>query len=372
MVTGCYFSIFATQYRSKIMGNLLNTLTTKTLVDLPEKYQKHRAYLLLEQWVKSNISRYDFDDMIIRACVDYLTVRFTTDKPYIYSSVKKYLTEQTKTRHYVQPVGLTDDEAKHMAVCEFDLTLHDVKSFRNLKKRLLPLKHYNSQLDLNNLKIIKLETALDFYKAQPELLVALLKSVRLRSEITTNIRFFGKGKNNVKFLKVFDDRKVKTWIVPKVPPVLDFLRCGGCNKGSNGNFGINDIGADLYHHGYYKVTDRGYTLNDDQHRVRFEVKIQGVYLEGITVGTVSKAIQTVSKEINFTALKPTATIKEMASYLAVEPYGLQDHKHRTKSGLLPYIESFPRLNGIKRDAFRDLTKSFKPPKSGEIFLSLHD
>lgn len=369
MVTGCYFSIFATQYRSKIMGNLLNTLTTKTLVDLPEKYQKHRAYPLLEQWVKSNISRYDFDDITIRACVDYLTIRFTTDKPYIYSSVKKYLTEQTKTRHYVQPVGLTDDEAKHMAVCEFDLTLHDVKSFRDLKKRLLPLKYYNPQLDLNNLKIIKLETALDFYNAQPELLVALLKSVRLRSEMTTNIRFFGKGKNSVKFLKVFDDRKVRTWIEPKVPLVLNYLRCGGCSNGSNGNFAINDKTADLYHHGYYKMTDRDVTLNADEHRVRFELTMQRTYLEGITVGTVSKAVQTVSREMNFTALKPTATIKEMASYLAVEPYGLEDPKHKTKSHLLPCIESYSKLNSIKRDAFRDLIKAFKMPKSGEVFPS---
>jgi hypothetical protein len=349
------------------MGNLLNTLTTKNLVDLPEKYKKHRAYPLLEQWVYSNISRYDFDDIKIKACVDFVTVRFTTNKAYLYSTVKKYLTEKTKTRHYVAPVGLTEDEAKYITACEFDLTLHDVKSYNDLRKRLLPLMHYNPQLNLDDLRIVELETALDFYNAQPELLVALLKSVRLQGDITTNIRLFGKGRNNVQFLKVFDDRKVKRWAQPTVPFVVDYLRCGGCSEGSNGNFAINDKSAHLYYHGYYKMTDAGIFLKDDEKRVRLEAKLQGMYLDGITVGTLSKAIQVVSREMRFTALKPTATIKEMASYLSVEPYGLEDPKRKTKSHLPPFIESYSKLNSIKRDAFRDLTKAFRLPKSGEFF-----
>ena len=345
----------------------ISTLSTSNINHLPEVYKRNPTYPYLKQWVYGNIASYNFSEMKIRACLDFVKVRFLTSTPYQYSQIKKFLTEKTGQVHHVQPVGLTSQEAKNQCASEFDITIHDIKSYKSLHKRLELLRHFNPTLNVSSLKIIQIEIALDFYKAEPTLLVALLKWLRLKQEHTTHVRFFGSSKESVKFLEVYDGRKVKNLIRPTFDDVYNYLMKGGCSNGSNGNFAINDVTADLYYHGYFKTTDKGQPLPKEQWRVRLEVRLQGKQLENIVVETVNIAIRSACKHLNFTCFRPYNTIptKQLAKYVWVKPFGLENTMYKTRNNLSPFLTSFTELNTLKWNTFRNLIKAFRVPKSGE-------
>lgn len=345
----------------------LSTLSTSNIHHLPETYKSRPSYPHLKEWVYGNISSYNFSEMKIRACLDFVKVRFSTSKPYMYSHIKKFMTEKTGELHHIKPVGLSSFEAKTQCASEFDITIQDMKSYKSLYKRLELLRHFNPKIDLNSLQIIQIEVALDFYNAEPTLLIALLKWLRLKQEQTTNVRFFGSTKESVKFLEVYDGRKTKNFMPPTFSHVYDFLMHGGCSNGSNGNFAINDISAAVYYHGYLKTTDRGRPLPRDQWCVRLEVRLQGDELNGIILENINLAIRSAAKYLSFTCFKPYNTIpsKQLANCIRVKPLGLENPKNKTRNNLPPFVTSFSKLNSIKMDAFRDLIKAFRIPKSGE-------
>lgn len=331
------------------------------LPHINEKWKQHRVYPIFEDMIYGNIRSYNFDEIKVKACIDFLAIKFKTDKPQLYTHIKKYMTEKTKQAHYIEPIGISLEQAQSTTVSEFKIVLHDVKSYRDLERRLDYLKYYNKSLNIYDLEVLELETALDFYGADPKILVALLKSIRLKGEIT-NVRFFGKGQSNSYFLNVYDGRKVKRWIEPNSADIYKYLDKGGCPEGSNGNFAINDKSDGRYFHGYHKKVDKNKLLPESQHRPRFEIKLQGHYLNGITLGTLSEALKRSSKELSFTAFKITATPRDFISTLEVKPYGLEYSSYKTKTNLPSYIESYSELNRIKLDAFRNLIKAFNSTK----------
>lgn len=314
---------------------------------------------LFHSWIFTNIDCYDFQmaNIKIRACIDFIDIQFETDEFHSYSNIKKYLTEQTGKSHYIKPL-----EGNLVSSKNFLIRLHDIHNMDSLSSTLAPLQHFISALSINDLHIYEIELAMDFYNAPDELTLALFKAIRLTEE-TNNIRLYGKYKKDLLFFKLKDSDKHKK-VAPTFPlHVLDFLRNGGCEKYSNGNIGINPKTAPIYYHIYLKRTDHGgCILPPDKHRIRLELNMKQSKLPEAKIGNLASVINKGSKLLQFIKLKNTANKKEKVNFYRVYPYGLEVpyyyDSQRNKRKLLPYIESNPYMNKIKRDVFKTLADKF--------------
>lgn len=296
----------ANAFQRMIIGDEYNTTSNKEskrsskkvlLIEEREKFKpkdEHRARHL------ANLSSYNFKEspsLKIKATIDFIDIRFTTDKEYNRSDLKGMLTKISGYRHYVKQV-----DAK-----TFEVRLHDVKNKKDLLKRLKPLARFNSVIDPSDFPITCIERAIDFYaedfddESLASLVIALFKSLRLSSDSHSARLYRTEGET----FKLVSDQNAP---LTHNDFVYHLMR--------GYNIGVNDEKSDeLYHHIYIKKTDtidgKLTSLPREQWRVRCELRVRGDLLlnesnEAVTLKDLKKALRAMSSVTKFVTLKEEA------------------------------------------------------------------
>lgn len=290
----------------------------------------------LETLIYSTINNYDFRAMGIKvkAQVDFLDLYFEIGKASNRHDIKKFLTEKTRTAHYIS-------EYRN----GFIIRLHDMNSIDQLRRRIQHLNHFQCKED--SFQIMEIELAIDFYRFKHKALVtALLKSIRL-PYTATNFRVF---KNQ---LGVFNP-------IPTMP--LTLIR----KIQSGYNIGINHKDADEYWHLYVKTTDHNkQPLSKSKWRIRAEKNIKYNILSGMDnrLDNLKRILLEGFKGLKFTQLEATAPqhLKELYRD-SVQPFGLEQEvrydRHRHKKALPDYIKSNTDLNQLVSSAVHNLIRNF--------------
>ena len=318
-------------------------LTNPSVGCLAQRYAD-RAKLAdeFEAEIYSDIHSYDLPRMGIQtaAVIDFMKLELFPQKETHRSLIKKYLTEKTGTRHYIE-----DSEVEIAEVgTKYVITVHDVKSAAQLCNLIEHLGHFGVNRQLIN--VVEIELSLDFYNApRKEFLIALFKSLKL-SEDTSNVRFYR--------------RKGETRDVPfNLNRTQQYLENRYC-------IGINPKGSDVYYRLYNKVTDKMLPLPPEEHRLRLEVNLHRNELEKITpnLADFEAIIREGFKYIDFTKLDEDVDESLKQEYQRhVRPHGQEVMPFRSKSGnrrTLPEgIKLNAELNKIKRTAVSNLLRNFR-------------
>ena len=290
----------------------------------------------METKIFSNIHSYDFKAMNIKikACVDFVDIYFQIEQPCTRHSIKKYLTEKTKIRHYIKECGKG-----------YIIRLHDMNSIHQINKRMDFLNHFG--LVKENLRITEVEVALDFYGYKHiALITALLKSMKLP--------------NNAENLRIFKTQTGVFTPIPSDPVVLH-------NKIENGyNIGINHKLADEYWHLYRKQTDHnGQSLPKAEWRIRAEKNVKVKILSKLDnrLVNIKRILLNCFKGIRFTQLKKDAVKQTKQLYDdKVEAYGAEKVAYldasRNLRKLHPQIKMNTELNKLVVNAVCNLGKKF--------------
>lgn len=318
-------------------------LTNPSVGCLAQRYAD-RAKLAseFETEIYSDIHSYDLPRMRIQtaAVIDFMKLELSPQKETHRSLIKKYLTEKTGTRHYIEEseVEIAEVGTKYV------ITVHDVKSAAQLYKLIEHLGHFGVNRQLIN--VVEVELSLDFYNApRKELLIALFKSLKL-SEDANNIRVYR--------------RKGEKRDMPfNLNRTQQYLKNGYC-------IGINPKGSDVYYRLYHKVVNKMLPLPPEEHRLRLEVNLHRHELEKITPNLTDfeAIIREGFKHIDFTKLDEDVDESLKQEYRRhVRPYGQEVMPFRSKSGnrrTLPEgIKLNAEVNKIKRTAVSNLLRNFR-------------
>lgn len=329
-----------------MIGDECNTTSNKESKRSSEKVlfleECEKFKLKDEQLTKrlANLANYDFNntDIIkVKAVIDFVVIQFVTDRAYKQSDLKGALTKVSGHRYFVEQVG---DQT-------FTIRLHDIKSKKDLLKRLQPLLRFNKSVDLLDLHVTCIERAIDFYISDfndeelASFAVALMKSIRLSSN-SHNIRLYrSKG-------ETFELNSNK--YAPFKHNEFVYHLAQGYNIGIN-----NEKLDDLYHHIYIKKTDtvngKFVELSRDQWRVRCELRVRGDRLlsgvdEVVAVKDLNKALRSMSRVTKFVTLKDDAI-----SYV------------RT------VFDNFPRLWGMERSTEFNAKRHKQPQLKRSVVAS---
>jgi hypothetical protein len=362
-------------------ASIINTTTplevVHAIMEALQRSCKHSVKQLeaTEQNKLCDLSQYNRTTMknagiTVKACLDFIDIKFTTTKPHNRSSIKKYLTEKTEIRHYIKVVDESDvileDKKKNDSTdctgTTFVIRLHDMENLKTLMKRLSFLKHYNANLNIADLEMIRVERAIDFYGAPHEMRTALFKAVRLSK--AENCRFYNentfplKGKTGGIF-SIFND----------------------FNDVRDGNtIYTNNKDSDHLIRLYFKTTDKGQQLDLKDQCLRFEQNYSGNKLRILNGGApvrlkdLSNVIKAMSAELKFTKLKDDVFPYFRSGYRDfVKPYGLEREsvsadkyrvkKRRDKCGnetrLSRYLETHSEFNQVIAKAQHKLAEKFK-------------
>lgn len=282
----------------------------KDLLNLRQRYADNAKRA--DDWeteIYSDIHSYDFEAMgiEIKPVIDFLTLQFEVNRPTTRSHIKKYLTEKTGTRYYIE----SDERDIKQSGDVFTIRVHDIRSKRDLKAIINCLKHYG--VNYNGVKIARIEASLDFYNAKHKaLLIALYKSLA-----------YVEGSNNE---RVYKYEKVFTPI-PKSPrTVMNKLDKGYC-------IGVNHRDALTYYRSYNKTTDRGMSLSASEHRPRTEVNCAvSEFRVNDRLINLPEIIQCAFNRLKFTRLSKSATADDKKLYRkSVDTFGKQTKEHYSKS-----------------------------------------
>lgn len=315
-------------------------LTNPSLALLEERFaNRARAVEEIEAQIYSDIYSYEWPCMGIqaKAAVDFMKLEFVPQTKTHRSMIKKYLTEKTGTRFYIEESEVDVEQAGK----KFIITIHDIKSRQQLEQILDELSHYGVNRQL--VKVVGVELSLDFYNApRKELLIALFKCLRLPKD-AQDMRVYR------------EKRKDMPVSLMKVKEYLDDFYC----------IGINHQDSDLFYRLYYKITDRQQPLPPDQHRLRLEVSLGRSEVEKFTpyLSNFKTIINGGFKHINFTELDTNVDADFRDSYRKkVKPYGQEVQPFRSRSGntrTLPEgIKTNTALNLMKRNAVSNLVRNF--------------
>lgn len=293
----------------------------------------------METKIFSNIHSYDFKVMNIKikACVDFLDIYFQVKQPCTRHTIKKYLTEKTKIRHYIKEYGNG-----------YIIRLHDMNSILQINKRMDFLSHFG--LVKGSLRITEIEVALDFYGYKHiALITALLKSIKLP--------------NNAENLRIF---KTQTGVFTPIPSDPITLH----SKIKNGyNIGINHKLSDEYWHLYRKQTDHnGLSLPEAEWRIRAEKNVKANVLSKMDnrLVNVKRILLDCFKGLRFTQLKKNIGVTTKQLYAdTVDAFGIENEAYRDVSRncrkLAQDIEMNTELNKLAVNAICNLAKNFNPP-----------
>lgn len=313
----------------------------KAITDLNIRYMEGAKLAEdLEIKIFSDIHNYEFDMLVsrIRTVIDFIELDFSTVEMVSYSQIKKYLTEKTKKKFYIEGIDRADSSKQR----NFMIRVHDVESLKDLKPILLGLSYYG--VTEHSVKVYRIETAIDFYgKNSKALLIALYKSIA-----------YEEGSNNERIYKFNIDH------VPTVPgSLLIKIMEGYC-------IGVNPKGADTYYRLYYKESDCGQQLANSQRRCRSEVNCAVSSLDvDRSIENLSKIIQASFKKITFTKMGNKATAFDLENYRnQVQRFGTKSKKHFAKSRRVRHFENtaivtHTQLNFIIRSKVRILANKFK-------------
>lgn len=316
-------------------------LTNPSLDSLAERFaDRAQATEEMEAQIYSDIHSYEWPCMGIqaKAAVDFMKLEFVPQTNTHRSMIKKYLTEKTGTKFYIEEESEVDVE---QAGKKFIITIHDIKSRQQLERILDELSHYGVNRQL--VKVVGIELSLDFYNApRKELLIALFKCLRLPKD-AQDMRVYR------------EKRKDMPVSLMKVKEYLDDFYC----------IGINHQDSDLFYRLYYKITDRQQPLPPDQHRLRLEVSLGRSEVEKFTpyLSNFKTIINEGFKHIDFTELDTNVDADFRDSYRKkVKPYGQEVQPFRSRSGnkrTLPEgIKTNTALNRLKRNAVSNLVRNF--------------
>lgn len=356
-------------------ANSLEESLSKELDDLLKSYDDEKAFDL------TNLSNYDRATMkkmkiTVKACLDFIDIKFTTTSLQDRSNIKKYLTEKTGVKHFIKVIHENDDvlenqdrndSSKNKTGKTFVIRLHDIERMDQLMSRLSFLKHYNSSLDI---EVVRIERAIDFKNTPQEMRIALFKAVKLskadncRSYNPNKITFpRGKGKLKIGGVEhLYDDCSAS------------FLSCN--------TIYINDRNETYCLRIYFKTTDsNGKPLKPEDYRVRLEQTYAGNDLlklnnnKTVMINDLENVINEMSKAkaLSFTRLRNDAFPYFICAYEKfIQPYGLEKthtisksgkkvkHRRNNRSaGLCRYLEAHTEFNQIVKDAQKELVKKFK-------------
>ncbi|MDV7434926.1 hypothetical protein R4483_18000 [Acinetobacter baumannii] len=317
-------------------------LTNPSLALLEERFaNRARAAEEIEAQIYSDIYSYEWPCMGIhaKAVVDFMKLEFVPQTNTHRSMIKKYLTEKTGTKFYIEELEVDTEQLGN----KFVITIHDVKNRRQLEQILDELSHYGLNRQL--VKVVEIELSLDFYNApRKELLIALLKSLRL-PEDAQNIR-------------VYREKGTRKDVPIDLMDMQTYIHESYC-------IGVNPKGEDLYYRLYHKVTDRQQPLPPDQHRLRLEVNLGRSKIEKFTpyLADFKTIINEGFKYIDFTELDADADASLKDTYRKkVKPYGQEIQPFRSRSGnkrtLQEGIKLNATLNRLKRNAVSNLVRNF--------------
>ncbi|HCQ9560398.1 TPA: hypothetical protein OMP85_003428 [Acinetobacter baumannii] len=326
------------------MSNIIFSpkLTNPSIPELQQRYVK-QAKLAdeLEAQIYSDIRSYDWKLMGIqaKAVIDFMKLEFEPKTDIERSLIKKYLTEKTGTRFYIQESEFNLEKVGK----KFTITIHDIKSGKQLSQIIGILSHYGVNRQL--VKVVEAELALDFYNApRKELLIALFKCLRLPQD-ARSIRVYRRKD---------ETQKVPVDLIQMQKYLNDFY----C-------IGINPRGSQRYYRLYNKVTDKKQSLPPEQHRLRLEVNLGRNELNKITpnLSDFKTIITEGFKHIDFTELGANADhLLRKKYWQQVRPYGKEVRPFRSRSGnkrVLPEgIKQNQSLNAIKRTSVSNLTRHF--------------
>lgn len=290
----------------------------------------------LETLIYSNINNYDFKAMKIKvkAQVDFLDLYFEISKASTRHDIKKYLTEKTRITHYIS-------EHKN----GFIIRLHDINSLHQLQRRIQYLHHFDC--DINSIRIMEIELAIDFYQFKHRALVtALFKSIRLPSS-TNNFR-------------VYKSKSGEFTPIPNDPLTMI------SKLNESYNVGINHKNADEYWHLYVKTTDHNkqlLPLIDWRIRAEKNIKFNVLTQMDNRLLNVRQVLSKGFKGLSFTQLKRNAPLHMKAKYKdSVNAFGQEQEiyydKSRHKRTLPEHIEKNIALNQLISNAVQNLLRNF--------------
>lgn len=335
--------VLAEERKAQEELNFIPELINPSLDYLAQRYAgRTKLADEFEAVIYSDIHSYDLLSMGIQttAVVDFIKLEFIPQPGTDRSQIKKYLTEKTGVRHYIEESNIEIAEFGR----KYSIKVHDLKSVAQLERVIEQLEHFG--VNRQFLEIIEIELSLDFYNApRKELLIALFKSLKL-SKNTSDVRFY-RYKGEV--------RKVPLNLL-KTQQYLEKFYC----------IGINPQNSDLYYRLYRKVTDRMSPLSPEDHRLRLEVNLSRKELIKITLDLldIETLIREGFKHIDFTRLSEDAgELLEMEYRQHVQLYGQEVTSFRSKSGnrrtLQEGIKLNAELNKMKRIAVSNLVRNFK-------------
>lgn len=363
--------------------NSLEKKLAKELDDLLTSFDDENTTVpckLIKPFDLTNLSNYDRVTMKkmgikVEACLDFIDIKFTTTMPQDRSIIKKYLTEKTGIKHFIKVIHehdevLENDDTSTASGTTFVIRLHDIKSIKNLFKRLNHLKYYNSTLNPEDFEIVGIERAIDFYNASQLMCIALFKAVQLNKAekcraYNANKIYSEKDKGILKLQiggieHLYDDK------------AASFINCN--------TIYINDKNSDYHLRFYFKTTDfNKRQINEKDYRVRFEQFYSGLELlklnnnEVVTVKDLNAVIRKMSSELRFTKLRNDAFPYFASSfYNFIKPYGLEKpyflnaagkkikrRKNNRSTSMCQYIKSHTEFNQVVRDAQKELAEKFK-------------
>lgn len=263
----------------------------------------------LETTIYSDIHSYEFRTMGIKviAVIDVLTLQFEVNKPVTRSDIKKYLTEKTGTRYYIQEDERNIEQSGNI----FKIPVHDIRSKKDLRAIIKCLEHYG--VNSNSIKVARIESSLDFYNAKSKaLLLALYKSLA-----------YDEGSSNERIYR----HKGEVYPIPKFPnTAFSKIEKGYC-------IGVNYKGSPIYYRLYFKTRDRGQTLPEIEHRYRVEVNCDVSALKvSDNLTNLSEIVKASFKQLLFTQLGEKVTKKEQEIYRnTVQAFGKKQIPHYSKS-----------------------------------------
>lgn len=325
---------------------------TARLNEALDAYQERLADNVKDAELYHPINIEPFSSAKIEAVIDWLDLRFTVDptmckfyrKPDARSHIKKFITEQTGTRHYIA----FDDSHIDQDDASFTIRLHDIRNKRDLKKITdLLIKQYGSKYE--SMTIDAIELSLDFYCDNGSAMV-----IRLHKAMQYPV--------DAKLLRTYKTKWTQQDI-PTAPHTLhDLIETGF-------NIGMGDHRSDAFCvRAYFKRTDKGgQPLPIDEHRARIEVTLQkSAFLNDdidLHLDKLSAIITCGFKKMQFTKLSKRATGMEKDTYYTqVKPFGKEQADmvsiSRHKRSLPDAIESHAWLNKAKRTAVKALVKRF--------------
>ena len=291
----------------------------------------------------SSIENYNFKSDItkVECLIDFIDIRFSTAKHYERSDLKTLITKILGHEHYIKKI---QDNI-------FSIRFHDVKSYKDLFKRLNKILHLTALKDVKDITIDMIELSTDFYldhfddETAAALATALFKSIRIPHD-SKNVRLYRMSGETFRLDCASTD-------------ITPFSNKDFIYHLSHGfNIGIGDQ-SKSYRHIYVKKTDTidgiHTQLQQQQQRVRCEWRVDSETMNTllntniVNLSQLKKLITRMSSETKFT--KFSGNIHPCAKYA---------------------FEHFPRTLGRERAEFN--AKRYSKPqlsKSVETFATIN-